>query len=195
VPSGDPAPQPNSLRDFLKQKLPDHMVPALYVALEKMPLTPNGKVDRKQLPAPQGARVKSDGAFVAPKGNVEQAVAAIWKDILHVEQIGVDDNFFDFGGHSLQVVQVQNRLRETIGVNVPVLKLFQFPTIRSLAKFIGELSGANGANGNGSAQDSFRAKIEERNKRRQGAMTIRRREAGRVIPNPPQAAATAEATD
>ena len=172
VPAGDEAPQPNTLRDFLKQKLPDHMVPAMYVALEKMPLTPNGKVDRKQLPAPQGSRVKAEGEFVAPKGNVEQSVATIWKEILHVEQIGVDDNFFDFGGHSLQVVQVQNRLRETIGVNVPVLKLFQFPTIRTLAKFISEQSAPAA---NGSAQDAFRSKIEDRNRRRQGAMTIRRR--------------------
>jgi acyl carrier protein len=174
VPAGEEAPAPNTLRDFLKQKLPEHMVPALYVALEKMPLTPNGKVDRKALPAPQGSRVKGEGEFVAPTGNVEQQVAAIWKDILHVEQIGADDNFFDFGGHSLQVVQVQNRLRETIGVDVPVLKLFQFPTIRALAKFIGEQAGAGGKD------DPFRAKIEERNRRRQGAMTIRRRGAAPI---------------
>jgi len=168
VPAGSEAPAPNTLRDFLKQKLPEHMVPALYVSLERMPVTPNGKIDRKALPAPEGSRVKGQGEFVAPTGNVEQQVAAIWKDILHVGQIGVDDNFFDFGGHSLQVVQVQNRLRETIGVDVPVLKLFQFPTIRALAKFIGE-------QGTGGAADDFRAKIDERNRRRQGAMTIRRR--------------------
>ena len=72
------APAPNALRDFLKQKLPDHMVPAVYVSLAQMPLTPNGKVDRKALPAPEGSRVKGGGEFVAPKGNVEQSVAAIW---------------------------------------------------------------------------------------------------------------------
>jgi natural product biosynthesis luciferase-like monooxygenase protein len=169
VPASSEAPAPNALRDFLKQKLPEHMVPAVYMALEKLPLTPNGKVDRKALPAPAGSRVKAEGQFVAPTGSVEQQVAAIWKDILHVDQIGVDDNFFDFGGHSLQVVQVQNRLRETIGVDVPVLKLFQFPTIRALARFIGEQNSGPATN------DSFRAKIEERAKRRQNAMTIRRR--------------------
>jgi natural product biosynthesis luciferase-like monooxygenase protein len=174
VAAGNEAPAATTLRDFLKQKLPEHMVPALYVVLERMPLTPNGKVDRKALPAPEGGRVKSKGQFVAPTGSVEQQVAAIWKEILHVEQIGADDNFFDFGGHSLQVVQVQNRLRETVGVDVPVLKLFQFPTIRALANFIGEQSGAAGANG---AADSFRARIEERNRRRQGAPAIRRRSA------------------
>jgi acyl carrier protein len=168
VAAGAEAPAANSLRDFLKQKLPEHMVPALYVPLEQLPLTPNGKVDRKALPAPEGARVKSAQEFIAPKGNIEQAVAAIWKEILKAREIGVDDNFFDFGGHSLQVVQVQNRLRETIGVDVPVLKLFQFPTVRTLAKFIGEQS--NGAG----KDDAFRAKIEERTKLRQNAITRRR---------------------
>jgi acyl carrier protein len=170
----DEASAPNALRDFLKQKLPEHMVPPLYVVLEKLPLTPNGKVDRKALPAPEGNRVKPEAQFAAPAGNVEQQVAAIWKDILHVEQIGADDNFFDFGGHSLQVVQVQNRLRETIGVDVPVLKLFQFPTIRALARFIGEQGAAS------ATADAFRARIEERAKRRQNAMTIRRRGAAPV---------------
>jgi acyl carrier protein len=145
------------------------MVPALYVVLEKLPLTPNGKVDRKALPAPAGRRAKAANGFAAPQAGVEQALATIWKDILRVEQIGADDNFFDFGGHSLQVVQVQNRLRETLGVDVPVLKLFQFPTIRALARFIGEQSSAADAGG-----DSFRQKIEERTRRRQGA-AIRRR--------------------
>lgn len=169
--AGSEAPAPNALRDFLKQKLPEHMVPAVYVSLEQLPMTPNGKIDRKALPAPQGSRVKGEGEFVAPTGGIEQSLAQIWKDILHVEQLGVDDNFFDFGGHSLQVVQVQNRLRETVGIDVPVLKLFQFPTIRALAKFIEEQNGGAGGD------DAFRARIEERTRRRQGAMTIRRRAA------------------
>lgn len=168
VTAGSEAPAPNVLRDFLRQTLPEHMVPALYVALEKLPLTPNGKVDRKALPAPQGQRLKADGEFVAPKGGIEQSVATIWKDILQAEQIGADDNFFDFGGHSLQVVQVQNRLRETLGIEVPVLKLFQFPTIRTLAKFIAEQQSAT------EGGDSFRQKIEDRTKRRQGAIVRRR---------------------
>lgn len=175
VPAAEQAPEPNVLRDFLKQKLPEHMVPAVYVSLAQLPLTPNGKIDRKALPAPQGSRVKGQGEFVAPSGGLEQSVAAIWKDILHVEQIGMDDNFFDFGGHSLQVVQVQNRLREALGIDVPVLKLFQFPTIRTLVKFIGEQQQAQTDGDN-----PFRTKIEERNRKRQNAMTIRRRGAATV---------------
>ncbi len=148
-----------TLRDFLKQKLPEHMIPTVFVSLEKMPLTPNGKVDRKQLPAPPDVCGPVSAGFVAPQAGTEQAIAAIWRDILHADPVGVDDNFFDFGGHSLQVVQVQNRLRETLGIDVPVLKLFQFPTVRTLARFIGEQSPEK--------DGAFRERIEERNRLRQ----------------------------
>lgn len=167
VPADGETPAPDALRDFLKQKLPEYMIPSVFVPLPALPLTPNGKVDRKQLPAPTQASGGPREGFVAPAGSVEQAVAAIWKDILHTDPIGVDDNFFDFGGHSLQVVQVQNRLREALNIDVPVLKLFQFPTVRTLAKFIAEQQSAAG-------EDSFRDRIEERNRLRQGA-AIRRR--------------------
>jgi natural product biosynthesis luciferase-like monooxygenase protein len=166
VPAGDEAPAANAMRDFLKQKLPDYMVPAVYMPMAKLPLTPNGKVDRKALPAPQMSVAKSAQDFVAPAGDVEQTLAGIWKEILKADEIGADDNFFDFGGHSLQVVQVQNRLRETLQVDVPVIKLFQYPTIRSLAKFIGE---------NSKDEPSLRQKVEERNRRRQAVITPRRR--------------------
>lgn len=165
VPS-DAEPRPDALREFLEQKLPDHMVPSVFVFLPQLPLTPNGKVDRKQLPAPASSRAKAATGFVAPTAGPEEAIAAIWKDILHTDPIGVDDNFFDFGGHSLQVVQVQNRLREALGIDVPVLKLFQFPTIRALARYIAEQSAGE--------PGSFRDRIEERNRLRQGA-AIRRR--------------------
>lgn len=166
VPAGDEMPAPNALRDFLKQKLPEYMVPALYVEMAKLPLTPNGKVDRKALPAPQGVAAKAAHEFVAPTGDIEQTLAAIWREILRTDQIGADDNFFDYGGHSLQVVQVQNRLRETLHVDVPVLRLFQYPTIRSLAKFIGE---------DAKDEPSLRQKMQERNQRRQNVITPRRR--------------------
>ncbi len=154
------------LRDFLRQKLPEHMVPSVLVPLPQLPLTPNGKVDRKQLPAPSSGLAKSTASFIAPNTGPEEAIASIWKDILHLDSIGVDDNFFDFGGHSLQVVQVQNRLREALGIDVPVLKLFQFPTIRALAGYLAAQSEGE--------SNSFRNRIEERNRLRQSA-AIRRR--------------------
>ena len=172
VAAGDQPPAPDALRDFLRQKLPAPMVPALYVALEKMPLTPNGGVDSKALPAPHCARVGPKQEFVAPQAGVEQTLAAIWQDILRVERIGVDDNFFDAGGHSMQVVQLQDRLRETLGLDVPLLQFFQFPTIRSLAKSIGGRppSGPDGGEGH----DSFRAGIDERTRLRRNAIVRRR---------------------
>ncbi|HTL67387.1 MAG TPA: MupA/Atu3671 family FMN-dependent luciferase-like monooxygenase [Lacunisphaera sp.] len=165
VPAGAEEPAAAALRDFLGSKLPEHMVPTLFVCLPELPLTPNGKVDRKRLPAPQGAR-PAPGGFTAPDSDLEQSIAAIWKDILRTDPIGVDDNFFDFGGHSLQVVQVQNRLRESLQVDVPVIKLFQFPTIRTLAKFIREQSAGGG--------DNFHAAIAERNRLRRDAEQRRR---------------------
>ena len=174
VPAGDEEPAASALRDFLRQKLPEHMLPAIFVTLAQLPLTPNGKVDRKVLPAPEGTRARARGEFVAPQGSIEQAIAGIWKDILRADAVGVDDNFFDSGGHSLQVVQVQNRLREAVGVDVPVLKLFQYPTIRTLAAFLAEQSGGGA--------DAFRDRIAERNRLRQAAAPIRRRPATPVSP-------------
>jgi natural product biosynthesis luciferase-like monooxygenase protein len=168
VPASSSPPAPAALREFLRRDLPEHMLPAVYVTLERLPLTPNGKVDRKALPAPTGIGAPARPDSAAPLSEVERSVAAIWREILRVEPMGVDDNFFDFGGHSLQVVQVQNRLREVLGVDVPILQLFQHPTIRSLAHFIGERTVTP-------KEDSFRQKIEERTRRRHGA-AVRRRE-------------------
>jgi acyl carrier protein len=165
VPAGCETPSASALREFLKQSLPDYMVPAVFVPMTALPLTPNGKVDRKALPPPQtGTEKRQD--YTPPASDVERTLATIWKDILRAENIGADDNFFDFGGHSLQVVQVQNRLREALKVDVPVLKLFQFPTIRSLAKYLGDEP---------KEEPSLRQKIEERNRRRQMAIAPRRR--------------------
>ncbi|PYK62978.1 MAG: non-ribosomal peptide synthetase, partial [Verrucomicrobia bacterium] len=128
----------NELRRFLREKLPDYMVPSAFVMLEQLPLTPNGKVDRRALPTPENHRLKSDTTFVAPGAGLEQDIAAVWEEVLFIKNPGVNDNFFDLGGHSLQVVQVQNKLRERLGADLPVIKLFEYPTIRSLAGCLGE---------------------------------------------------------
>jgi amino acid adenylation domain-containing protein len=123
----------NELRRFLHQKLPDHMVPATFVMLDKLPLTPNGKVDRLALPAPDPHRSAHPTAFVAPRTGLEQTIAAIWEGVLALRNPGANDNFFDLGGRSLEVVQVQNRIRETLGIEPPLIQLFQYPTIHALA--------------------------------------------------------------
>jgi acyl carrier protein len=139
------------------------MVPDFFVFLDRLPLTPNGKIDRKALPAPVRNTVVQV-VEVASLPGLEQAIAAIWKDILAVEHLNPDDNFFDSGGRSLQVVQVKSRLEESLGIELPVVKLFQYPTIRSLADFIGAQAGE---------EDSFHDKIQERTRRRLNARANR----------------------
>jgi acyl carrier protein len=120
-------------RSFLKATLPEHMVPAAFVRLEKLPLTPNGKVDRKSLPAPEKQRTGFGGAYVAPEPGVEQSLAAIWSEVLGLDRVGADDNFFDLGGSSLLLQAVHVRLEALVERKVPMVELFQFPTVRTLA--------------------------------------------------------------
>jgi amino acid adenylation domain-containing protein len=126
-----------ALHSFLAGKLPDYMVPSAFMFLDALPLTPNKKVDRKALPKPDGPCTNFDTAFVSPRTSKEKVIAGIWRELLQVQRVGLHDNFFDLGGHSLLVVQAQSRLRDALGVEVPVVKLFQYPTVRTLAQFVG----------------------------------------------------------
>ena len=120
------------LRRFLHEKLPEYMVPSSVVMLDVLPLTPNGKVDRRALPEPLGRR-QSEEAFVPPQNETQQKIADIWKEVLRVEKVGIHDNFFDLGGHSLLVVKVHGKLREVFDRNLSIVDLFRFPTVASLA--------------------------------------------------------------
>ncbi len=136
------APRPSSLvgdlRAFLKEKLPGYMIPSAFVVLEALPLTPSGKVNRRALPAPSGARPELETAFVAPRTPVEEELAAIWAQLLGVEQVGVHDNFFELGGHSLLATQLISRLRETFQVELPLRSLFEATTVADLAVVIAQ---------------------------------------------------------
>jgi len=114
----EPGPTTTELRSFLKQKLPDYMVPSAFVGLDGFPLTPNGKVDRRALPAPDKVRPQMEEAFVAPRTPTEELLAGIWAEILDVEQVGVKDNFFELGGHSLLSLQVIVRLEQKLGLRI-----------------------------------------------------------------------------
>jgi len=131
-----PAPSVTDLRSFLKEQLPDYMVPAAFVMLEAFPLTPNGKVDRKALPVAEGARPQLDANYVAPQTEIERSIAAIWQDVLKTDRVGIHDNFFDLGGHSLLIVQVHARLRSITPVPITIADMFRFPTIATLASFL-----------------------------------------------------------
>ncbi len=128
----------NELKNFLKQQLPEYMVPALFVHLEAMPLTPNGKVDRKALPEPEFSRSALQTEYVAPRNEKEEALAAIVGELLHLEKVGVFDNFFDLGGHSLLATKFMSRIREQFNVELPLRTLFEKPTIAELAIAIDE---------------------------------------------------------
>ncbi|MCA9501381.1 MAG: hypothetical protein KC588_19480, partial [Nitrospira sp.] len=125
-----------ALRQFLAQQLPSHMVPDHFIILEAFPLNPNGKVDRHALPAPEAERPELATDYVSPQTELEQQIAAIWQDVLHLENVGVNDNFFDLGGHSLLLIQVHSRLREQLEQPVSQLDLLKYPTIRALARHL-----------------------------------------------------------
>ncbi|MBV9124651.1 MAG: amino acid adenylation domain-containing protein, partial [Planctomycetes bacterium] len=121
-------------RSFLKEKLPDYMVPSAFVFLKALPLSPNGKVDRRALPAPDRARPELERGYVAARNPVEEKLAAIFAGVLHLERVGVLDNFFDLGGHSLAVLDVLARVREVCGIDIPLREFFASPTVAGLAE-------------------------------------------------------------
>jgi amino acid adenylation domain-containing protein len=121
------------LRDYLKQEVPDYMVPQAIAVLAKFPLTPNGKIDRQALPEPLAAQRTS---ITAPRDETEAALAKIWRKVLHNEAIGVTDNFFDVGGHSLLAVQLMAAIAKETGHEIPLTALFRAPTIESMAKLL-----------------------------------------------------------
>ncbi|CAM4336662.1 non-ribosomal peptide synthetase [Corallococcus exiguus] len=129
----DAKPEGAALRTYLLERLPEYMVPSNIVVLERMPLSPNGKADRKALPAPESGGADPSRPFVAPGTAIEQQIAQAWKDLLHVEQVGLDDPFFELGGNSLLALQLHRRLTAELGVTLALTDLFQYPTVRALA--------------------------------------------------------------
>ncbi len=127
------APTTDELQGFIKAKLPDHMLPAAFIFLETLPLTPTGKVDRRALPVPDTSRPDLAGAFVPARNAVEQVLTEIWVQVLKLERIGVHDNFFELGGHSLLATQVMSRVRASFQAEIPLRALFENPTVAGLA--------------------------------------------------------------
>jgi acyl-coenzyme A synthetase/AMP-(fatty) acid ligase len=135
VPDGATPPDAAQLRDQLRAVLPEPMVPSAFVVLDALPLTPNGKVDRRALPAPEPASHRPKTDFVAPDGALQRTVAELWLETLGLKQVGVDDNFFEIGGHSLLVVRLHRQLREKLpDHSVAITDLYRFPTIRSFTE-------------------------------------------------------------
>lgn len=169
VAASEAKPSTTELRRFMQEKLPEAMIPSAFTFLERLPLTPNGKVNRKALPAPESSRPELETAYVAPRNVLENSIAQVWQQLLRVEKVGRRDNFFDLGGNSLLIVQAQARLRERFGFDLPVVKLFQYPTVEALAGLLGDR-----------AETPF-GKIHERGRRKQAAYT-RRQEQEEAVP-------------
>ena len=130
----------SKLRSFLKAKLPNYMVPSAFVTLTKLPLTPNGKINRRALPKPDGSNNLEKDTYVAPRNELERQIATVWKQVLHLEKVGTHENFFDLGGHSLLLAQVQSKLGKQlqgiIDKDISVMNLFTYPTISELAQYL-----------------------------------------------------------
>ncbi len=129
-----------SIREFLSRSLPDYMIPSYFVPIDELPLTPNGKVDKKALPEPTAASI--DREIARPRNNIEEKLAFMWAEELNIkkESIGIDDNFFERGGHSLKVSILVSRVHQELGVTLPLSEVFESPTIRKLGEFISSKS-------------------------------------------------------
>ncbi|MGA9770154.1 MAG: FkbM family methyltransferase, partial [Blastocatellia bacterium] len=136
------------LRSYLKERLPDYMIPSAYINLESLPRMANGKLDRRALPAPGPERPELGHAFVGPRNPIEEKMAEIWSELLGIDQVGIHDNFFELGGHSLIAVQAISSIRETFGMEMPLRSIFETPTVAALSllilQYLAEQSGDEG---------------------------------------------------
>lgn len=128
------SPAVGALRAFLASVLPDHAVPSRWVFLDALPLTVNRKIDRLALPAPGTERPRLEVAYIAPDSELEATVAGIWREVLQIGNIGAEDNFFDLGGNSLRLANVNARLLKTLGRTLPMVEMYRLPTVRALAR-------------------------------------------------------------
>ncbi|MEH2229331.1 MAG: non-ribosomal peptide synthetase [Nostoc sp.] len=154
----------NKLRGFLQQRLPNYMVPSVFVMLESLPLTVNGKVDRHKLPAPSRERPQLEQAYIAAQTDLERLLVGILSELLKIDRVGIDDNFFDLGATSISILQVAAQIKQELGIELPAVKLFQYSTIGSLANYL---------DSNQNSQPSS-DKLQNRAQRQQAARTRRR---------------------
>lgn len=138
----DPDDQPgiSALRSYLRDTLPEYMQPAAFVSLRAMPLTANGKIDRNALPAPEGREMALESAYAPPETDLQEKIVEIWKEALSVDQIGIHDNFFDLGAHSLLMAEVHVRLQALLRKDIPLVTLFRYPTVAALVGYLSQNS-------------------------------------------------------
>jgi amino acid adenylation domain-containing protein len=132
----------DELREFLQQRLTDYMVPSGFVMMETLPRTPNGKVDRRALPDSDTTHTETDEDYVAPRSATERTIAKIWQEVLKVDKVGINDNFFGLGGHSLLLVHAQSKVSDALRVKVSMVEMFKYPTISALAEHLSAQPGS-----------------------------------------------------
>jgi acyl carrier protein len=160
------------LRSFLRQRLPDYMVPASFVALESLPVDQNGKIDRRALAALRGEALPRSVPFVPPSTEAEESIAQVWCEVLGLEAVGVNDTFFDLGGHSLALLQVQRKLQDRLGREIPIIDLFGAPTVAALAlRLAGTGEEGIAAAAAGDERAEVRREARRRRDRRRGGGT------------------------
>lgn len=137
----DSATSESELHKHLRQRLPEYMIPGSFMKLDHFPLAPNGKIDRRTLPAPASVQTGRKRTFMAPRNSIEEELAALWAEVLGLEQVGIHDNFFEIGGHSLLATQLISRMRRLFQIEVPLRRLFETPTIADFAEIVSKIRG------------------------------------------------------
>ncbi len=155
--TGRIAPGGDEFRNHLARSLPDYMIPSHFVTMDRFPLTPNGKIDRNALRASVTGTLQPSASYTPPRDERETAVAAIWKEVLNRDKVGRKDNFFHIGGNSINILTVSSRLEETFQVEIPMVKLFEHPTISDFSHY---LAGVPGVVSQGETAQPGRKKIE-----------------------------------
>jgi amino acid adenylation domain-containing protein len=163
VPRPGEKPAVESLRRFVEKRMPDYAVPAVYINIEIMPLTHNGKIDRAALPAPPRIRPEMEERYIAPSTDMEQTLCRIWSQVLNIDRVGIHDNFFYLGGTSLLIVRASEIISKELAIDLPVTKMFEYPKIKSLAEY---LTGPKQADHSSSHED-----IRQRAQRRKASLS------------------------
>lgn len=158
----EPLPTEDELRNYLRQKLPEYMVPAAYVVLTELPLLPNGKLNRRALPRPKKLLSQPEAVYMPPESDLEQTIASIWQQVFNIDKVSIHTNFFDLGGNSLLVTKVHSKLRAALNSDIQVIELFKHSTIHSLAKYLSETGDSPVLIDRGREQANLRKKLMKR---------------------------------
>jgi polyketide synthase PksJ len=124
------------MKERLKERMPEYMVVRRYVKMERMPMQPNGKIDRKALPEPEDIRKKMKEEYVGPRSELEESITEVWKEVLQLDKVGINDNFFDLGGHSISLIELQHKLQEALQKEIIITDLLKYPSVNLFAKYL-----------------------------------------------------------